>query len=50
MGWQVGLKTQDLPEVNIIEARSVTFNEPLVILGFAGVGLVGGIAATHIVE
>ncbi len=44
------MKTQDLPEVNIMETRSVTFNEPLVILGFAGVGLVGGIATTHIVE
>lgn len=44
------MRKVDIPEVNIVETRTVTFNEPLVILGFAGVGLVGGIAATHIIE
>jgi uncharacterized protein len=37
-------------EVSIIEIGEVKLNEPLVILGFVGPGLVGGIAVAHIVE
>ena len=37
-------------EVNIVETQEISLREPLVILGFAGAGLVGGIAVTHIID
>jgi len=37
-------------EVNIVETEKIELNKPLVVLGFAGPGLVGGIAVTHIIE
>ena len=37
-------------EVSIIETEEVKLNEPLFVLGFAGPGLVGGIAVAHIIE
>jgi uncharacterized protein len=39
-----------LREVAIVETDQVELKNPLVIMGFAGVGLVGGIATTHIIE
>lgn len=43
-------KTTELSEVEIIESEKVEFKEPLLILGFAGAGLVGGIAVSHLIE
>lgn len=40
----------EIPEVKIIETEKIKLKNPLVILGFAGVGLVGGIAVAHIIE
>ena len=40
----------DTPEVEVIETDEVDLKEPLVILGFAGPGLVGGIAVTHVID
>ncbi|MFW6117354.1 MAG: proteasome assembly chaperone family protein [Thermoproteota archaeon] len=39
-----------IPEVKVVETEEVEMNEPLVILGFAGSGLVGGIAVSHIID
>lgn len=39
-----------IPEVQVVETQEAIFNEPIVILGFSGPGLVGGIAVTHIIE
>jgi uncharacterized protein len=44
------LQYKNVPEVEIIEHRKVNLQEPLVILGFAGPGLVGGIAVSHIID
>jgi uncharacterized protein len=43
-------KSVEFPEVKIIETEKAKLKQPLVILGFAGAGLVGGIAVTHIIE
>lgn len=40
----------EIPEVNIVETEKAELKEPLVILGFAGAGLVGGIAVSHIID
>ena len=40
----------EIPEVNIVETEKAELKEPLVVLGFAGAGLVGGIAVTHIID
>ncbi len=40
----------EIPEVKIVETEKVKLRKPLVILGFAGAGLVGGIAVTHIID
>lgn len=37
-------------DVKVVETDRVELKEPLVILGFAGIGLIGGIAVTHIIE
>ena len=37
-------------DVDIVETRMIELKEPLVVLGFAGAGLVGGIAVTHIID
>jgi uncharacterized protein len=37
-------------EALVVETERIDLKEPLVVLGFAGAGLVGGIAVTHIVE
>ncbi|MFP3985275.1 MAG: proteasome assembly chaperone family protein [Candidatus Bathyarchaeia archaeon] len=37
-------------EVKVVETDKVEFEKPLVILGFAGAGLVGGIAVSHIID
>ncbi len=39
-----------LSEALVVETETIDLKEPLVVLGFAGAGLVGGIAVTHIVE
>ncbi len=41
---------KEVPEVQVVETQETIFHEPIVILGFAGPGLVGGIAVTHIIE
>jgi uncharacterized protein len=38
------------PEVTVIETEKAKLNKPLLIMGFAGAGLVGGIAVTHIID
>ena len=43
-------RKNEIPEVNIVETEKAELKEPLVILGFAGAGLVGGIAVTHIID
>jgi uncharacterized protein len=37
-------------DVSIVETEKVAFQDPLAILGFAGPGLVGGIAVTHVID
>jgi uncharacterized protein len=44
------LSKVEIPEVKVVETDEAELNEPLVIFGFAGPGLVGGIAATHIID
>ena len=39
-----------LSEVDIVETEKVELREPLVILGFIGPGMVGGIAVAHITD
>ena len=39
-----------VPDVSIIEIGEVELNEPLVVLGFVGPGLVGGIAVAHMID
>lgn len=39
-----------ISEVNVVETEKPELKKPLVILGFAGAGLVGGIAVTHIID
>lgn len=39
-----------IPEVAVVETEKTKLEQPLVILGFAGAGLVGGIAVSHIIE
>jgi predicted ATP-grasp superfamily ATP-dependent carboligase len=40
----------EITEARIVEVETVEGKEPLVIIGFVGPGLVGGIAATHIID
>lgn len=40
----------EIPEVKIVQTEKIDFKEPLVIVGFAGTGLVGGIAVSHIID
>jgi uncharacterized protein len=40
----------NVSDVSIVETEKADLKEPLVMLGFAGAGLVGGIAITHIVD
>ncbi|MBE0512534.1 proteasome assembly chaperone family protein [Candidatus Bathyarchaeota archaeon] len=40
----------EISEVNIVETEKAKLKEPLVVLGFAGAGLVGGIAVSHIID
>jgi uncharacterized protein len=40
----------EISEVNIVETEKVELKEPLVILGFVGAGLVGGVAVTHLTD
>ncbi len=44
------MTTKSNSEVSIVEIERVNLVKPLIISGFVGAGLVGGIAATHIVE
>ena len=37
-------------DVDIVETKKSEFKDPLTILGFAGAGLVGGIAVSHIID
>lgn len=39
-----------LPEVSVVEREKADLREPLVIAGFAGPGLVGGIAMMHLIQ
>lgn len=39
-----------IEEVNICEDEKIDFDNPMVILGFVGPGLVGGIAITHLID
>ncbi|MFW6110745.1 MAG: proteasome assembly chaperone family protein [Thermoproteota archaeon] len=41
---------KEIPEVKVAETEKAELNDPLVILGFAGAGLVGGIAVSHIID
>ncbi len=43
-------KMLENPEAEIVEVKSVDLKEPLVIAGFVGAGLVGSIAADHIIN
>jgi len=43
-------KKGELAEVQVVETDEVELKDPLVILGFAGAGLVGGIAVTHVID
>lgn len=43
-------RTKPIPEVEIVETEKAELKEPLVILGFAGAGLVGGIAVSYIID
>lgn len=43
-------RSTEIPEVNVVETEKAELKEPLVILGFAGAGLVGGIAVSHIID
>jgi uncharacterized protein len=43
-----GLK--DVDNVTVVETESIKFHTPLVLLGFVGPGLAGGIAVSHIAE
>jgi uncharacterized protein len=36
--------------VNVVETKKFELNSPLIIVGFAGAGLAGGIAVTHIID
>ncbi len=44
------MQHKKIPEVEIVESSKIALKEPLVILGFAGAGLVGGIAVSHIIH
>jgi uncharacterized protein len=44
------LEKSEIDETEIIEVGNHKLNTPLIILGFAGPGLVGGIAVSHIIE
>jgi len=44
------MQYKDVPEVEVIEHQKVDLQDPLVVLGFAGHGLVGGIAVSHIID
>jgi uncharacterized protein len=44
------LEKSGIDETEIIEVGDRKLNAPLIILGFAGPGLVGGIAVSHIIE
>lgn len=44
------MKDDDLPEVSVMEREQVDLHAPLLIAGFAGPGLVGGIALTHLIK
>jgi uncharacterized protein len=43
-------KKFDIPEADIIETVDIKLNNPIIFLGFAGPGLVGGIAVSHIID
>lgn len=43
-------RTPQIPEVKVVETEEAELKDPLVILGFAGAGLVGGIAVSHIID
>jgi uncharacterized protein len=43
-------KKAELAEAQVVETGKVELKGPFVILGFAGAGLVGGIAVTHVIE
>jgi uncharacterized protein len=43
-------KEAELAEAQVVETDKAELVDPLVILGFAGAGLVGGIAVTHIID
>jgi uncharacterized protein len=43
-------KDDNLSEVKIVQTQQFKLEKPLMILGFAGTGLVGGIAASHIIN
>ncbi len=44
------MQHKKIPEVEVVKSGEIALNEPLVILGFAGAGLVGGIAVSHIIH
>ena len=46
----LGLTKNSIPDVNIVETENAKLNVPLLVLGFAVPGLVGGIAVTHIID
>jgi uncharacterized protein len=41
---------KELPEVRITQTAEIELKQPLVVVGFAGAGLVGGIAVSHIID
>lgn len=43
-------RNSSVPEVSVVETDKIELTEPIIILGFAGPGLVGGIAVSHIIE
>lgn len=43
-------KEAELAEAQVVETDKAELVDPLVILGFAGAGLVGGIAVTHVID
>jgi uncharacterized protein len=44
------MSRKEVPEVKISQTAEVELKQPLVIVGFAGAGLVGGIAVSHIID
>ena len=48
-GYEI-MSRKEVPEVKITQTAEGELKQPLVIVGFAGAGLVGGIAVSHIID